>query len=141
MNEIPITTVKETRDEAGALTGWVVDGNLHVPDAPGNRYANAVQQWIADGNVPEPFRTEAEQAAARSVKIKQLAHSKIMAIAPEWKQRNLTARSVELLKEGVTSGAEVDAIQAVWDQVKAIRNHSDTLENNTALDINAGWPE
>lgn len=86
MNDIPITSVKETRDEAGNLTGWVVDGNLHVPDAPGNRYREAVQQWIVDGNTPEPFRTVEEQAAYDAQQERQ------------WRDGELQRADIEILK-------------------------------------------
>lgn len=41
-----IETVKLTEG------GYVLNGNLFVPDVPGNRHYNAVQRWIAEGNSP-----------------------------------------------------------------------------------------
>lgn len=66
--------------------------------------------------------------------IKQEAATRILAIAPEWKQRNMLARSVELAdKKG--SGpltpdeiAEENAMRAVWAQIKEIRRKSDLAE-------------
>tara|TARA_R110000787_G_C13443394_1_gene446744 strand:- start:15933 stop:16253 length:321 start_codon:yes stop_codon:yes gene_type:complete len=34
--------------------GYLVDGSLLVPNIPGNRHYQLVQEWIAAGNTPEP---------------------------------------------------------------------------------------
>ena len=34
--------------------GYIVDGAMHVPNVPGNRHYEEVQEWIEDGGVPEP---------------------------------------------------------------------------------------
>lgn len=41
--------------------GYLVNGEFHVPDAPGNRDYRAVQEWIAAGNTPEPWETQPER--------------------------------------------------------------------------------
>ena len=66
----------------------------------------------------------------RVAEINAEAQRRILAILPEWKQRNLTVRSVELLRIGPPNWspaeqAEADAIQAQWDRIKAIRDASD----------------
>ena len=48
-----MNTVKEITTD-GELTGYLVDGNLNVPIATGNRHYQAVQEWIAEGNTPSP---------------------------------------------------------------------------------------
>ena len=35
-------------------SGYLVNGNMSVPEAEGNRHYQAVQEWIAEGNTPEP---------------------------------------------------------------------------------------
>lgn len=72
-------------------------------------------------------------AAQDPAPVKAEAMRRILAIAPEWRQRNMIARSVELLhvgQENWTSEeqAEVTAMQAIWDQISAIRAASDTIE-------------
>jgi len=42
------------------LTGYLVDGNMHVPLAVQNRHYKMVQKWIAEGNTPEEAYTQAE---------------------------------------------------------------------------------
>lgn len=87
--------------------------------------------------------------------VKSVAHKKIVAILPEWKQRNQLARTLELLDKKSAGSAltveeqsEVDDIRAQWGRVQAIRSYSDTLEDELArsedplsVDINSGWPE
>jgi hypothetical protein len=66
-------------------------------------------------------------------KVKANAGARIVAIAPDWKQRNMLGRSAEFLRKGEANlnaeeQAELAAIDAVWAWVKETRDHSDTLE-------------
>ena len=82
--------------------------------------------------------------------IKRKAGELINAQYPEWKQRNILARTVELQELANTrvltdaEQAEKNAAQSVWDSIKAIRTHSNTLEaavdNGQTVDIESGWP-
>lgn len=63
--------------------------------------------------------------------IKNEAGRIIVSKYPEWKQRNLSARFIELLDKGDLSEdeqKEKDAIYSVWDWVKNIRSQSDNME-------------
>lgn len=66
--------------------------------------------------------------------VKEEAYKRIVAILPEWKQRNLTARAAELaaiLAERSWTNeerAEWGDGQAIWDQIKAIRAASNEIE-------------
>ena len=79
-------------------------------------------------------RPLAEAKVERIAAVKDEARRRILAIAPEWKQANLTARAAELtdIKHGrALTGpeqAEETAIRAVWSQIKAIRTASDAAE-------------
>ncbi len=82
-----------------------------------------------------PYQTPEEAEAARIERIKAKAMAAILAIAPEWKQRNLIARGLELTEILAAGGsltsaqqAESDAIKAVWAQISAIRAASDQAE-------------
>ena len=90
----------------------------------------------------------AAEKAAKTSKIKAGARARILARLPEWKQANMTARAVELVALGQTSGAEWAAMQTAWDWIKAVRAHSDVLElaviaadDPASVDIELGWPE
>lgn len=88
--------------------------------------------------------------AAKRLAIKTAARQIILARYPEWRQANLTARAVELVSLGETSGAEWQQMQAIWAWIKAVRARSDLLEadvaNCTTVEaVDAvqlsGWPE
>jgi hypothetical protein len=34
--------------------GYLLNGNMSVPNAPGNRHYEDIQRWIAEGNTPDP---------------------------------------------------------------------------------------
>lgn len=83
------------------------------------------------------------------------AGSRIISRLPEWKQRNLTARSSELLKIRhdrawtTEEQAEVDANQAEWDWVKQVRVASNQIETDVndglittegEIDTDTRWP-
>ena len=44
-------------------SGWLVNGNMGVPNDPANRHCADVIQWIAEGNTPAPEYTDAEITA------------------------------------------------------------------------------
>lgn len=78
-----------------------------------------------------------------TAQVKAEAQRRILAILPQWKQANLTARGVELstkmLMGGTLTQAEKDEMEAgfaLWDKVKAIRAASDLIEQNPLLE----WP-
>ena len=97
--------------------------------------------WQAIAHPPTPPVTPAD--------IKAEAERRILALLPEWKQRNLTARGVELVltlvkNKGWTAdeAAEAAAIEAQWNKVKAVRARSDELEATLPADFagNGHWP-
>lgn len=88
--------------------------------------------------------------AAKRAEIKQVARARILARYPEWMQANLTARAVELVSLGQTTGPEWGQMQAIWNWIKAQRARSDLLEadvdNCTTVQAVeqltiGGWPE
>ena len=87
--------------------------------------------------------------APTSESVKAEAHSRILAICPEWKQRNLTAQATLLAEKGRSnwSADELAAWTAgedIWTQIAAIRAASDTIEALDPIpdDYNADsrWP-
>lgn len=97
-------------------------------------------------DIIDAFDLNAHLADVLVPKIKAKARDVILSRLPEWKQANMTARAVELVGAGQASGAEWDAMQALWAWVKAVREHSDALEAQAlaspqTVDIEAGWPE
>lgn len=76
----------------------------------------------------------------RIVEVKTEAGKRIVALAgPGWKQRNLLARTAELIEEKADGGtlssseaSELNSMKAIWARVKAMR----TASNNIEVEIN-----
>ncbi len=139
-------TVYNTGDKSALeieQTGPIPDG--YTESEPGEFDSWSGNRWVTDTVSQSNFLKEKQIAG-----IKAKAGSLILAIAPEWKQRNILARTVELRdiqdSRALTAEeyAEKDAAQAVWDSIKAIRAHSDTLEADVeagkTVNISSGWP-
>ena len=67
--------------------------------------------------------------------IKQQAGVEILRRYPDWKQRNMLARAVALAFKTIKGAAltpeeqaEIAALQAIWDEIKAIRSRSNEME-------------
>lgn len=65
--------------------------------------------------------------------VKAEAYRRIIAICPEWKQRNLTAQAAQLAKKGETNWTPEEAAawaagEAIWNQIAAIRAASGVIE-------------
>ncbi len=80
--------------------------------------------------------------------VKTEARRRIVAVFPEWKQMNMTARAVELLTIQPLSGAdlaEYEALQSAWAWIKRVRATSNTLEGLEVFPANVAddslWPE
>jgi hypothetical protein len=76
LNTIEITSVKIQPN------GWLLNGNMFVPDAPGNAERAAIQAWIAAGNTPEPQFTDEELAAIQ--KEKAVSDARALLASTDW---------------------------------------------------------
>lgn len=109
-------------------------GYSPVADKPSSSDFEVVEwvngQWAVRSMTPE----EATQRRKLMIEaVKYEAGRRIVAICPEWKQRNLTAQAAQLAKKGEANWtpeeqAAWDAGEALWNQIAAIRAKSDTLE-------------
>lgn len=77
--------------------------------------------------------TVPSQTPGTPERVKREANRRIIAIAPEWKQRNLLAQAAILAAKGRSSWtaeeqAAWDAGEAIWVRISAIRAASDALE-------------
>ena len=64
-------------DNPTVLTGYLVDGNMSVPLADGNRHYKMVQDWIAEGNTAEDAYTQSEIDDHLKKKAKQDVHNEM----------------------------------------------------------------
>jgi hypothetical protein len=81
--------------------------------------------WVRGWNI--------STVTATAEMVKAEAYRRIVAILPEWKQRNLTAQATILAEKGRANWtpeelAAWDAGSALWSQVAAIREASDVIE-------------
>ena len=104
--------------------------------------------WNGSEFVPYTAPFDADACATQ---IKAIAGQTILAIAPEYKQRNMTALSVEIADakaQGTATEEQIaqsEAIRLVWARIQAVRAKSNELEEQyisagedlTAEDIEA----
>jgi len=89
----------------------------------------------------------ASTETTRVKEIKQLASNVIISEYPEWKQRNITARMVELINKRATTtltaeeSAELITVQAIWDWIKDVRALSDQAEIDGLMPVEITWPD
>jgi hypothetical protein len=81
-----------------------------------------------------------EDIPATADGVKAEAYRRIIAIVPEWKQRNLTAQAAQLAEKGRANWTAEElgawnAGQVIWDQVAAIRAKSDALEAMSPIPV------
>lgn len=108
------------------------------PDQLGKRVVKETSATLVDGVWVIGWIVEDVPVTVRQVKAE--AYRRIVAIVPEWKQRNLTAQAAQLAEKGRTNWtaeelAAWDAGQAIWDQVAAIRAKSDALEAMSPIPV------
>lgn len=132
--------------------GWELIEVGSIPE-PLTAFKGQGGQVIAKDQAELEAESEAQEAreyAAKVAAIKQEANRRIVAICPEWKQRNLTAQAAQLAKKGETNWTQAEAGawtagEALWAQIAAIRAASDAIEAMEPLpdDITADnlWPQ
>lgn len=66
--------------------GYLMNGELHVPNAEGNRHYKMIQRWIGEGNTPDPEFTAPELLAKTKTEVRaaiqQEAISRMSALVP-----------------------------------------------------------
>lgn len=106
-------------------------------DAPAASYAHAKTPVKENGSYTLAARdlTAEESDALKAgliAETKAEANRRILAILPEWKQRNYTARAVEKVAAGEVGDDEWNAMSAAWTAIKAVRVASDAIEAEIA---------
>ncbi len=110
-------------------------------------FGDKLEAWLALGNVINQDRSVAYREEQRILKIKEEAEKRIIAIAPEYKQRNMMAKGLvitEKLARDETLTAEEqtasDELKATWAQIDAIRTTADTAETDGTALGDITWP-
>lgn len=124
--------------QAEILNGYP-EGTVEVPLKPSGDHTWDGSAWVVQ-NAPAPT----------SEQVKAEAYRRIIAIVPEWKQRNLTAQAAVLAEKGRANWtpeetAAWDAGSAIWARIAAIRAASDDIEAIDPIPSdftdNSYWPE
>jgi len=97
------------------------------------RYQRLVQGPLTEANGVVTRGWVVEDIPATAEMVKAEAYRRIIAICPEWKQRNLTAQAAQLAKKGEANWTPEEeaawaAGEAIWNQIAAIRAASDVIE-------------
>ena len=106
-------------------------------DAPQSSYAYE-EVPVKAGSIytlaPRDLTSDESEAlkATLIAETKAEANRRILAILPEWKQRNYTARAVEKVANGEVGDDEWNAMQTAWLNIKAVRVASDAIEAEIA---------
>jgi len=149
LQEIYVAWSGSAPSNSSTITSTYLDGNdgdfprmVRTDEDTGNTID--VTQLRADFDALDDSTIE----TLRVSKIKAEAGRIINARYPEWKQRNMTARGLELVREEQVNGsltteetAEIGDIEAVWAWIKSIRTTSDQAETDETLLHLISWPE
>jgi hypothetical protein len=114
------------------------------------RYQRLVQSSLTEANGVVTRGWVVEDIPATAERVKAEAYRRIVAICPEWKQRNLTAQAAQLAKKGEANWTPEEAAawaagEALWVQIAAIRAASDVIEAMDPIPANfydlPEWPD
>ena len=165
MNIIIYNKVTKEIVLAGELSSKFSAGTPSVTIADGTTLSNInwdnLAWFLTDDDFPEGFFVKQGPMTGYSKKfdelslvdarldtlkqcVKDLASKKILALAPEWKQRNMMATGLALLNKGkenwtAEETAVVAQIDAAWAALKTIRDASNAIEAELGNDINYDW--
>ena len=87
---------------------------------------------VINGEFVTPEIPISDQKEIAKAKVNNLSSATILDRLPDWKQRNLTARAVDLIQQGITASTEMDSIRAQWQWVESVRAASNIA--TTAID-------
>lgn len=106
---------------------------IHADDSEKQLYLSINPgSLIIDGqeNFPSVNLSLSEAKERATELINNKASDKIIAIYPQWKQANMTARFVQLITLGQTGSAEGLGLQSAWAWIESIRAASNVACSN-----------
>ena len=135
-----LTTIKQD-----GITQYVLiydDGSeVFVPNDSQNRFYQTVQDWIVINGTPDEYVSLADFLAKKKAQVKEEAQRRILALYPDWKQRNLINEITKIITDDVLakeaipshnlSAADKTTItnyNTSWQQIIDIRTKSDAIE-------------
>ena len=85
-------------------SGYLINGNMSVPNDPANRHCQDVLAWIAEGNTPAPEFTDLEIAA--NAQAETNATSQAYLASTDWYITRQAESGVEVPADVTTARAE-----------------------------------
>jgi uncharacterized protein YaeQ len=95
--------------------GWLLNGSVSVPDAPGNSDREAILKWIAAGNVPEPADGPTQEQLIQQAKM--AVYNLLDQTAHQYDYRNF-AEVAQFINSNIWK-AEADSLLAWQDTLWA----------------------
>jgi len=134
IDEFDHTAPKPLGNGQPSLRPYVELGNAgydpHLHDIGGPAYAVYADRVEGVFTITDNLtKAKANQIGVLS----DAAMQEILSLYPEWQQRNMTARGVELLEKKLDATltaaeqTELDNLRSAWEAIKAIRAYSDGL--------------
>jgi hypothetical protein len=80
--------------------------------------------------ITKPLEEHIQEATAQ---VNKIAGDKILSLYPQYKQANMTARYVELMKLNELTSTEASEIEVIWRWIKAIRGQSNVANTKIAV--------
>lgn len=117
------------------IDGKVSKGHPRALSIDVDESRRADVQAVINAHVPD-----FGHVATKIAETKAEAGRRILAILPDWKQRNYAARAVEIIADEEVGSDEWNEMQAAWRQIEAVRTASDVIEAQIAdlTDAEAG---
>ena len=127
------------------------DGDIYRIQKPDGQVISIVPRGSPSSENVEEDISNVAPVLATPIQIKNEAQRRILEIAPAWKQSNMIARVLEIVRDhGSSVGTwpeelqvENATYQAIWERIKAIRAFSDQLEADLPLAgelVGQNWP-
>jgi hypothetical protein len=110
-------------------SGWLLNGNMSVPDAPGNMEREAILNWIKEGNTPLPPDAPTSEQLAQQAKF--AVYSLLDQTAQQYDYRDFAEVSQFVLSG--TWKAEADSLLA-WQDAVWIKAYELLKEPITTVD-------
>lgn len=128
---------------------WSVADKAYVDQWPANRFTRGIESEKGLSDRLRPYGLVGPVVSVQDVKDE--ARRRILAVYPEWKQANMTARGVELTRklaqgDAWTEAEEADAeaLQDAWGWIRSVRTASDAIEAMTPIPLDfcddSRWP-
>jgi hypothetical protein len=120
---------------------------LSIPADPENRDYRLLMDGDAEAGTAPAVIADFAAPAPSAHDVRAEASRRILAVYPLWKQQNMTARAIDLLRKGEArwtraEAAQAAALDAAFAWIKSVRAASNTMESGPPHDFasNARWP-